>query len=192
MNLTTLKTELEHGDSLQQIASEAVVRNYMMWTGAAGIIPLPIIDTAAISAIQLAMLNKIGDIYKQEFSANWGKSVIGALVGGYASTSLGLGIGMNIVRAIPFVGGIASLIVLPGFAAATTYALGQVFILHFESGGTILDFDPVAVKDHYIALVKKGHTVVSEVAKNSDSKEVKEVAKEIKEAKDLGTTKSKE
>jgi uncharacterized protein (DUF697 family) len=194
MDPLTLKAELNHGDSLQQIASEAIVRNYMMWTGAAGIIPVPIVDTAAIAAIQLAMLKKIGEIYKKEFSTTWGKSVIGSLVGGYATTSLGMGLGLNIVRAIPFIGSLASLIVVPGFAAATTWALGQVFILHFESGGTILDFDPVAVKDHYVALVKKGHTVASDVAKPSDSKEVKEVAKEIKDIKDkeASNTKSKD
>ncbi len=178
--------ELEHGDSLHQIAAEAVVRNYMMWTGAAGIIPVPIVDTTAVAAIQLAMLNKIGDIYKEPFSANWGKSVIGALVGGYATTSLGLGVGMNIVRAIPIVGSIASLIVVPGFAAATTWALGQVFILHFESGGTVLDFDPVAVKDHYIKLVKRGQVIAAEH---------KEAAKEVKEApaaKEAPASKSKE
>jgi len=182
--------EKAHGDSLHQIAAEAVVRNYMMWTGAAGIIPVPIIDTAAITAIQLAMLNKIGDIYKQEFSANWGKSVIGSLVGGYAATTLGMGIGMNIVRAIPFVGSIASLIVVPGFAAATTWALGQVFILHFESGGTILDFDPVAVKDHYVNLVKKGQVIVAETPKATEHKETKETPHPAKETPH--PTKSKE
>jgi len=144
----------KQAESYQQIAAEATIKNYMMWTGAAGIIPVPLVDMAAISAIQLSMLNKIGEIYHQKFTANWGKSVIASLVGGYASTSLGMGIGMNLVRTIPFIGSIASIAVVPGFAAATTWALGQVFILHFESGGTILDFDPTVVKEYYEKLVK--------------------------------------
>jgi len=182
---TIVIEEKKHGDSLHQIAAEAVVRNYMLWTGAAGIIPVPIVDMAAISAIQLSMLNKIGDIYKQKFNANWGKSVIASLVGGYASTSLGLGVGMNIVKAIPFIGSLASVVVVPGFAAATTWALGQVFILHFESGGTVLDFDPVAVKDYYISLVKSAPAA-------KESAATKEAVAEAHPVKEAHTAKGKE
>jgi uncharacterized protein (DUF697 family) len=132
-----------------------VVKNYIMWTGAAGIIPVPIIDFAAISAIQLNMLNKIGDIYGYKFSSNWGKEVIGSLVGGYLATTLGKGIGLRMVKAIPIIGGIASSLVVPGLAAGSTWALGQIFITHFESGGTLLDFDPKKYKDHFAEMVKK-------------------------------------
>ncbi len=132
-----------------------VVKNYMMWTGAAGIIPVPIVDFAAISAIQLNMLNKIGEIYGYKFSANWGKEVIGSMVGGYLSTTIGNGIGLRIVKAIPIIGGIASSLVVPGLAAGSTWALGQIFITHFESGGTVLDFDPKKYKDHFTEMIKK-------------------------------------
>ena len=35
------------------------------------------------------------------------------------------------------------------FGAASTYAVGQIFIQHFESGGTLLTFDPERVRAHY-------------------------------------------
>jgi hypothetical protein len=38
---------------------------------------------------------------------------------------------------------------MPAFGAAATYAVGQVFIQHFESGGTFLDFDPDKVREHF-------------------------------------------
>ena len=154
-----VKKEVAHGDSVQQIEAEAVVRNYMLWTGAAGIIPVPVVDIAAISSLQLAMLYKITKIYEAQtgvkFTNEWGKEVIGSLTGGLAATSLGNALGKNVLKTIPFIGGIASAIVVPGFAAASTWALGQVFITHFESGGTILDFDPVKVKHYYESLVSK-------------------------------------
>jgi uncharacterized protein (DUF697 family) len=140
--------------------AKEVVQNYMLWTGAAGIIPIPVVDFAAISAIQLSMLNKISGIYDQTFNNNWGKEIIGSLIGGYTATSLGRGIGMNIVRSIPIVGGLLSFVVAPGFAAASTWALGQVFIMHFESGKTLLEFDPVKFKDsynHYVTEYNKEH-----------------------------------
>jgi uncharacterized protein (DUF697 family) len=135
-------------------SAQAIVKEYMKWTGAAGIIPFPIADTAAIAAFQVAMVNKIGKVYGFEFPSHWTKSVISSLVGSYASTALGKGIGMNIVRSLPVIGGLASIIVAPGFAAASTWALGQVFITHFASGETMLTFDPSKVKDYYNQLVK--------------------------------------
>ena len=39
---------------------------------------------------------------------------------------------------------------------ATTYAVGKVFIEHFESGGTFLDFDPEKMRDHFQELYEEG------------------------------------
>ena len=168
----------QHFHASNEGRAEAVVRNYMMWTGAAGIIPMPIVDMAAITAIQLAMLNKIGDIYDQKFSKNWAKSVIGTLVGSYTSVSLGRGIGMNLVKSIPFVGSLATMLIVPGFAAASTYALGKVFIAHFESGGTLLDFNPHKAKTYYNSLY------TTQLAKGE-----KPTRETIKEEKEINVTK---
>ena len=41
------------------------------------------------------------------------------------------------------------------FASASTYAVGRVFIQHFASGGTFLDFKPEEVRDFFNAEFKK-------------------------------------
>ena len=149
------EAERANGDSEEQIEAEKLVRNYMLWTGAAGIIPMPLADMAAIAALQLAMLQKIAKIYDNsrkndiKFTNQWGKQVIGSLTGGIASTSIGMGISNNFIKSIPMIGGLMSVIMVPGFAAASTWALGQVFIMHFESGGTLLTFDAGKVKKYY-------------------------------------------
>ncbi|MFD0749305.1 YcjF family protein [Mucilaginibacter calamicampi] len=152
------------GVSEHQIDAEAVVQNYMLWTGAAGVIPMPLVDFVAISSIQLAMLKKIGDIYGFSFSSNLGKSLISSLTGSYAASALGHGIGRSLLRSIPIIGGITSILAMPGFAAASTYALGKVFILHFESGGTFLDFDPVKSKEYYAKFLKSKMETKTEAA----------------------------
>ena len=50
-------------------------------------------------------------------------------------------------------------------AGASTYALGEVFKKHFESGGTILDFDPERLKKYYEQKFEKGKTVAQDIAK---------------------------
>ena len=42
------------------------------------------------------------------------------------------------------------------FVAAYTWALGNVFIQHFEAGGTFLDFDPEKVREHFRTYFKEG------------------------------------
>ena len=66
----------------------------------------------------------------------------------------------GLVKMIPFVGMVA----VPAFAGASTYALGKVFEQHFASGGTFLNFDAVAVRQHFLELYEKGKTTVSGIA----------------------------
>jgi hypothetical protein len=42
-----------------------------------------------------------------------------------------------------------------------TYAIGKVFVKHFESGGTLLNFNVDKVKDYYNEQFKKGEKVAS-------------------------------
>jgi uncharacterized protein (DUF697 family) len=123
-------------DAAKLASAEKILKDYTMYGGVAGVIPVPFIDFAAISAVQMKMCHSIGKVYGFDLSDHMLKSAIGSVVSGNLATATGKGIGMRIAKAIPIVGGIASLLVLPAMAAASTYALGKVFIVHFESGGT--------------------------------------------------------
>jgi uncharacterized protein DUF697 len=45
-----------------------------LWSGAAGFIPLPLVDIAAVWGVQLQMLRRLSEIYGVPFSENRGKS----------------------------------------------------------------------------------------------------------------------
>ena len=47
---------------------------------------------------------------------------------------------------------------------ASTYAVGRVFIQHFESGGTFLTLDPDKVKAHYRAEFERGEQLMRDDA----------------------------
>jgi hypothetical protein len=38
---------------------------------------------------------------------------------------------------------------VPVLSAAATHAVGTVFMMHFETGGTLLDFNPTAMRAHF-------------------------------------------
>jgi hypothetical protein len=64
------------------------------------------------------------------------------------------------------------------FAGASTYALGQVFKRHYESGGTILDFDPARLKKMYKEQFEKGKKVAEQLRKDKATKQAAESATE--------------
>jgi uncharacterized protein (DUF697 family) len=55
------------------------------------------------------------------------------------------------VKFLPVIGTTVGLLTMPGLSVAATYAVGKVFIAHFEAGGTLLDFDPEKVREHFRA-----------------------------------------
>jgi uncharacterized protein (DUF697 family) len=132
----------------KEAEAERIVNGYMGWSAGAGLIPVPLADLAAIGAVQLKMLERLANLYGVEFKTNVVKSLIGALIGSSGSVMLAVP-AASLLKIVPVVGHLAALFTEPAMAAAATYALGKVFIQHFESGGTFLDFNPESVRKHY-------------------------------------------
>lgn len=125
-----------------------IVESYVPWSVAAGIMPVPVMDLAAIIAVQLSMLAKIGDCYGVPFKKQAAKSATTALMAGCLQQSLALSL-FSSVKFIPVVGQLASVTILPAVTAAGTYALGRVFISHFEAGGTFINFEPSKMRKQF-------------------------------------------
>jgi len=123
----------------EELASKLVDR-FAVWAGAAGLVPLPIVDTIAVGGLQIAMLRRISNIYGVAFSENRGKAVIASLVGAIVPMTSSVGV-VSLFKAVPFVGPITAAFVMPALSAGATYAVGKTFIQHFASGGTLLDFN---------------------------------------------------
>ena len=139
-SLTTETTD----ESRDEAASKLVDR-FSLWPGAAGLIPLPIVDIVAVGGVQLEMLRRLSDIYGVPFVENRGKSLIASLAGSLlpASTATTTAMGVtSALKSIPGIGTAISAFTMPVFSAGATYVIGKVFIQHFASGGTLLDFNP--------------------------------------------------
>jgi uncharacterized protein (DUF697 family) len=127
-----------------QLANELVDR-FSLWSGAAGLIPIPIIDMAAVGGVQLTMLRRLSEIFGVPFSDNRGKSIIASLAGAIIPASTATTTAMtfgSLLKGLPGVGTAIGALSMPVFSAGVTYVIGKVFIQHFASGGTLLDFNP--------------------------------------------------
>jgi len=137
-------------------ATDIVIR-YANWSTVPGFLPTPVIDIALLTGIQLRMLKKLSDHYDVPFSENLVKSLLMSLIGGIVPTKFGFGYLVYALKAVPVVGNLLSLSYMPAFAWAVTFAVGKVFVQHFESGGTFLSFDPVAAREHFQRILKREH-----------------------------------
>jgi uncharacterized protein (DUF697 family) len=91
------------------------------------------------------MLRRLSEIYRVPFSENRGKSIIASLAGSVipASTATTTAMGVtSALKAIPGLGTVISAFTMPAFSAGATWVIGKVFMQHFASGGTLLDFNP--------------------------------------------------
>jgi uncharacterized protein (DUF697 family) len=125
-------------------AAMDLVRRMSYWSAGAGAIPLPVIDVAAVIGVQVKMLRDLARLYNVPFDEVRAKSVIGALIGGVLPFHAAAGVaGLFgvLAKSWPGFGTLAGGLALLAAAGAATYALGKVFVEHFESGGTLLDFD---------------------------------------------------
>jgi uncharacterized protein (DUF697 family) len=144
----------------KETQARETVKRYMYWSMGAGLIPIPVVDLAAVTAIQLKMIGDLAKQYGLKFSRESGKAVLGSLTGGAGSAVAGP-MAASAAKGIPVIGQAAGAAAMPAVAGASTYAVGKVFIQHFESGGTFLDFDPDRVRAHYAQELEKAKTGAS-------------------------------
>lgn len=142
----TKKTDV--GSGLEEKA-RSVVDTYAKWSVAAGLIPLPFVDMVAVTGIQIKMLRDLAELYKQPFAESQTKAVVASLLGSIAPQTLASGGVGSMLKAIPVFGPALGVLAMPAFSSAATYAIGKVFIQHFETGGTLLDFDTEKMRAHF-------------------------------------------
>lgn len=128
-----------------------IVKKYMNWSFVGGLIPVPMADVAAVSAVQMKMLSDLATLYDVPFKTHAAKSIIGSLLGAVVPSIAASGVLATGVKFLPVVGTTVGLLTMPALSVAATYAVGKVFVTHFEAGGTFLDFDPEKVREHFRA-----------------------------------------
>jgi uncharacterized protein (DUF697 family) len=163
-----------------ELASKLVDR-FSLWSGAAGLIPLPLLDVAAVAGVQFQMLRRLSEIYNVSFSENRGKAIIAGLAGSIipASTATTTMIGVSsITKSFPGIGTTIGVVTMPALSACATYVIGKVFIQHFASGGTLLDFNPPdyrefikAQKEKYASRSIATPVAAQPVKRSTESKE---------------------
>lgn len=143
--LTERLTETEiklQGCNLQSkhFAAQNIVKTHMASGGAMALLPIPVFDFASLAGTQLSLVRKLAQHYGVDFDERVAKSVLVSLFSGVIPLVTVVGLS-SIVKVIPGIGSVGGGISMSVLSGALVYATGQVFIKHFERGGTLNDFD---------------------------------------------------
>ncbi len=167
LNLSTVAS------TLRQAEAQNIVKNNVVTSMASGLIPIPLFDIISLTNIEFHMIQTLAEHYEIPVD-NISRSLVTSLISGTLPVASMLGIG-SLVKSIPGIGtlgGSGSVSIISG---AITYAVGQVFIQHFEEGGTLKDFNPAAAKNYFNEQFKAGKEVakdlIQEIKKGKDKED---------------------
>jgi len=151
------ETEQKITKSEKEEKALEIVRHYVWWSLGAGLVPVPFLDMIVIAGVQLKMISELSKVYGIEFSASRGRAIVASLIGSIFPEFMATVVA-TLLKTVP--GGIAGGTMV-FFSGATAWALGKVFIQHFESGGTFLNFEPVQVREYFKEQFEEGRKVAS-------------------------------
>jgi uncharacterized protein (DUF697 family) len=146
-----------------------IIRQNVLWAAGGGVIPIPMIDVIAITVVEVKMLKELSVLYEVPFREDQVKSVVASLLAGLGAPTLGAAVTVSLLKAVPIIGLLSAFLAVPSLAGAFTYAVGKVFVQHFASGGTFLDFEPKKVREYFAREFEEGKLVASKVKSEPSS-----------------------
>ena len=123
----------------------AIVERYANWSAVGGVIPVPLANAAAVTALMVRMIKSLSTHYDVPFERNRARAAVIGLMGGVLPTGLGTIAASTLTYFVPGYG-LFSLAVSSVTSSAYARSIGQLFIEHFENGATKIDFRSIVLR----------------------------------------------
>ncbi|MFK7773164.1 MAG: SHOCT domain-containing protein [Saprospiraceae bacterium] len=145
--------------------ADSIIKNHVMFATGAGAIPIPLLDFAGVTAVQLDMMKKLTNLYNDNYSENVGKAFIASVT----STSLAR-MGASLIKAIPGIGTALGVVSMSIMSGASTYALGNVITHFLDKGIGLEDINEDMARKVYEENLEKGKKVAEELKNRAEEK----------------------
>ncbi|MEN9205469.1 MAG: DUF697 domain-containing protein [Thermostichales cyanobacterium BF4_bins_65] len=142
---------------------DRIIRSHVLWAIGAGLLPIPLVDFAAVTAVQLDMLKDLAACYGVDYDRSSGKAFVSALT----STTFAA-IGSSIVKAIPGLGSVLGGVSMALMSGASTYAVGQVVKQAYATSGSLEGLDLRAARRAYEEAFEQGKSYVADLQREKD------------------------
>lgn len=152
----------------KHITAKNLVKSHMVAGMSLGLIPAPLFDVAALTGVQVNMLRTLSKHYEVDFDEQKGKALLTSLLSGSVPVLTVMSLS-SFAKLIPGIGSVAGGLSMTVLSGAVIYATGQVFVKHFDLGGTLEDFDGKYWHAYFKQELEEGkHFVKSQLKKNKD------------------------
>ncbi len=141
----------------------SVVQDHTIGSLAPAAIPFPVFDLVALTGIQLKMLNSLCSLYGLTFSNKAARVAVTSLLSKMLSTSFTPMLA-SFIKVIPGVGQASGVAGMMATGGASTYAVGKLFIRHFEAGGNLSNFNAKAMSGYLRQEFEQGKKVSNDLA----------------------------
>jgi uncharacterized protein (DUF697 family) len=118
-----------------------IVHRYMAISAGAALIPVAGLDVAALAGIHVGLIKQLCEHYDVDFTEHTARNVLIGVAASIVPGMVGTILGRKILGMLPLTNALFGWALMSAGSAAFSYAIGRLFIEHFEGGGTLLSFD---------------------------------------------------
>jgi uncharacterized protein (DUF697 family) len=118
--------------------ARGIVDRHAAYAGISGMVPVPLVNAAGITAVMVRMVKCLSQHYNTPFEQDRARSIVIGLAMGVFPTGLGAVTSSGLLAFLPGANAIG-LAVSSAAAATCTRSIGRLFIEHFENGSTLAD-----------------------------------------------------
>jgi len=129
------------------VKASNIISSASRWSAAASLVPVPYVDLAALAAVQAKLVFDMCELYEQPTTKEAVNGTVSVLLGTLVPAGASKVAAVSLVKFIPVYGTVIGVVSMAAFGAAATYAIGRIFVRHFESGGTLQNFSVEKIKE---------------------------------------------
>ena len=146
------------GLAAREAEAEKIVHAHVMWAMGAGLMPFPLFDIAAVTAVQMDMLKQLAEVHGVDYSKAAGKTFAGSLTGGTFAH-----LGASLLKFVPGIGTVLGGLSMSVMSGASTYAVGSVARTYFAAGHAFSGIDVEEAKRRYAEEYERGKQVATDL-----------------------------
>lgn len=162
MSAAVLATEENILPSRHEQAGD-IIASAVRWSAASGAIPLPIVDSVALAVVQTRMIMDLSELYGERASKETARGLVSVLLGTLLPSVGAKAVISSTMKMTPIIGVVGGMATMALLGSAASYAIGKVFVRHFENGGTLTSFDAGSIKDELKEEFAKGKAKAAQI-----------------------------
>ncbi len=146
--------------------ADMVIKNHVLYSMGTGLIPIPVFDIVGLIWLQIKMVRSLAKIYNIPFSEKRTRSILYSLLGSIMPVA-SVGLFASAVKFVPFMGQAAGGVTMATLTGGSTYAIGRIFVKHFENCGNLDNLDIDSAKEDLKNNINDAKTKAENIKKAS-------------------------